>query len=325
MADPFPPFSTAPLLRLGTRRSPLAMAQAEEARERLCAAHGWAPEQVELVPVTASGDKVQDRPLAEIGGKALWTKELDGWLHEGRIDAAVHSLKDVETLRPDWLTIAAILPREDKRDVLLGAASIAALPQGAVIGTSAPRRAAQALHHRPDCRVVTFRGNVATRIARLAAGEADATFLAAAGLARLGEHGVGHPLETDTWLPAPSQGAIAIECRTEDARMRAALRAIDHGPSRREVMAERALLAALGGSCHSPIAVLCEAEGGTMMVMRAALFSPDGAEKVEARARFPAGDTDAPGRLAAELLALATPGIAAYFSGPGDEGQGAVG
>ncbi len=306
----------APILRLGTRRSPLAMAQAEEARARLCAAHGWAEEQVELVPVIASGDKVQDRPLAEIGGKALWTKELDGWLHEGRIDAAVHSLKDVETLRPDWLTIAAILPREDKRDVLLGASSIAALPQGAVVGTSAPRRAAQALHQRPDCRVVTFRGNVATRMARLAAGEADATFLAAAGLSRLGEHGVGHPLDTEDWLPAPSQGAIAVECRSDDARVRACLRAIDHGPSRREVMAERALLAALGGSCHSPIAVLCEVEGGTMLVMRAALFSPDGAEKVEGRARFPAGDADAPARLAADLLARATPGIAAHFAGP---------
>jgi hydroxymethylbilane synthase len=307
-----------PILRLGTRRSPLAMAQAEETRARMCAAHGWAEEQVELVPVVASGDKVQDRPLAEIGGKALWTKELDAWLHEGLIDAAVHSLKDVETLRPDWLTIAAILPREDKRDVLLGASSIAALPQGAVVGTSAPRRAAQVLHQRPDCKVVMFRGNVATRMARLAAGEADATFLAAAGLSRLGEHGVGHPLETEDWLPAPSQGAIAIECRSDDARVRAALRAIDHGPSRREVMAERALLAALGGSCHSPIAVLCGAEGGTMMVMRAALFSPDGAEKVEARARFPAGASVSPARLAADLLARATPGIAAHFYGPQD-------
>ena len=136
------------LLKLGTRRSPLAMAQAEEARARLCAAHGWQPEAIELVPVLASGDKVQDRPLADIGGKALWTKELDQWLHEGRIDAAVHSLKDVETVRPDTLTIAAVLPRADKRDVLVGAANLAALPEGAVIGTSAPRRAAQALHGR---------------------------------------------------------------------------------------------------------------------------------------------------------------------------------
>ena len=228
-----------PRLKLGTRRSPLAMAQAEEARARLCAAHGWSEDSVELVPVLSSGDKVQDRPLAEIGGKALWTRELDQWLGEGRIDAAVHSLKDVETLRPENLALAAILPRADKRDVLLGAASLAALPQGATIGTSAPRRAAQALHARPDCRVVTFRGNVATRMAKLAAGEADATFLAAAGLARLGETGAGHPLDPAEWLPAPAQGAIAIECRTADLRARELLGTIDHAASRVEVAQHR--------------------------------------------------------------------------------------
>ena len=280
--------ASAPLLRLGTRRSPLAMAQAEETRARLCAAHGWAGDAVELVPVLASGDKVQDRPLAEIGGKALWTRELDQWLGEGRIDAAVHSLKDVETVRPETLTLAAILPRADKRDVLLGAASLAALPQGATIGTSAPRRAAQALHARPDCKIVMFRGNVATRLAKLAAGEADATFLAAAGLARLGESGAGHPLDPAEWLPAPAQGAIAVECRTVDQRVRALLGAIDHPTSRAEVTAERALLAALGGTCHSPVAVLCDIDGA-MLVMHVALFSPDGAERVEGAATFPAG------------------------------------
>jgi len=303
------------LLKLGTRRSPLAMAQAEEAKARLCATHGWQPEVIELVPVLASGDKVQDRPLADIGGKALWTRELDQWLHEGRIDAAVHSLKDVETIRPDTLAIAAVLPRADKRDVLVGAASLAALPEGAVIGTSAPRRAAQALHARPDCRVVTFRGNVATRLAKLAAGEADATFLAAAGLQRLGETGVGHPLDPAEWLPAPAQGAIAIECLADDARVLAALTAIDHVPSRAEVMAERALLAALGGSCHSAVAVLCDPEGG-MLAMRAALFSPDGAERVDGAATLAPGDEQTPARLAADLLARATPGIAAQFAGP---------
>ncbi|OYW44896.1 MAG: hydroxymethylbilane synthase [Sphingomonadales bacterium 32-68-7] len=305
----------APQVRLGTRRSPLALAQAEEARARLCAAHGWSSEAVALVPIVSGGDKVQDRALADIGGKALWTRELDRLLLDGEIDAAVHSLKDVETLRPAELTLAAILPRADKRDVLIGAASLKALPQGARIGTSAPRRAAQALHARPDCRIVLFRGNVATRIAKLAAGEADATFLAAAGLERLGEHGVGHPLDPAEWLPAPAQGAIALECRTVDARTRAWLEAIDHAPSRAEVMAERALLAALGGSCHSPIAVVCAAGPGGL-TMRAALFSPDGAERVEAEARFPAGDDEGPARLAAELLAGATPGIAAYFAGP---------
>ena len=289
------------------------MAQAEEARARLCTAHDWDESAVELVPVTASGDKVQDRPLAEIGGKALWTRELDGWLHEGLIDAAVHSLKDVETLRPATLTLAAVLPRADKRDVLVGATSLAALPQGAVIGPRAPRRAAQALHARPDCRVVMFRGNVATRLAKLAAGEADATFLAAAGLQRLGESGTGHPLDPTEWLPAPAQGAIAIECRSNDERVRALLAAIDHSPSRAEVTAERALLAALGGSCHSPVAVLCDLADGSL-TMRAALFSPDGAETVTGEATFPPGDPQGPVRLAADLLARAGGGITAHFA-----------
>jgi len=299
-------------LRLGTRSSPLAMAQAEETRARLCAAHGWAQEQVELVPVVASGDKVLDRPLAEIGGKALWTKELDLWLAEGRIDASVHSMKDVETLRPEWLAIAAILPRADVRDVLVGAPGLAALPQGARIGTSAPRRAAQMLHLRPDCHIVSFRGNVATRLGKLRAGEAEATLLAAAGLERLGT-AIGAPLEPQDWLPAPAQGAIGVECRAGDAATRALLAAIDHAGSRAQVMAERALLAALGGTCHSPIAVLCT--GDSELAMRAALFSPDGRERVEARARFAAGDLEAPAGLARALLAQAPPAIAEHFGG----------
>ena len=308
MADPVE-------LKLGTRRSPLAMAQAQEARARLCAAHGWAERAVELVPVVASGDKIQDRPLAEIGGKALWTRELDAWLAQGRIDAAVHSMKDVETIRPESLTIAAILPRADKRDMLLGAQSISALAPGAIVGTSAPRRAAQLLHARPDCRVVSFRGNVATRIAKLAAGEVDATFLAAAGLARLGETGVGRPLDPGEWLPAPAQAAIGIECRSDDVRAGELLAAIDHGPSRAEVMAERALLAALGGSCHSPVAVLCDL-AGERLTMRAALFSPDGVERVDGEIAFAAGDEQVPARLAADLLARAAPAIAVHFQGP---------
>ena len=304
-----------PKIRLGTRQSPLAMAQAHEARARLCKAWGWDENAVELVPVIASGDKIQDRALAEIGGKALWTRELDAWLADGKIDAAVHSLKDVETIRPEEFTLAAILPRADKRDRLIGAASISQLPPGAVIGTSAPRRAAQLLHQRPDCTVVLFRGNVATRLAKLATGEADATFLAAAGLDRLGQGGTGHALDPADWLPAPSQGAIAIECRTDDARVRDALAAVDHLPSRAEVMAERALLAALGGSCQSPIAVLCEYSGGALE-MRAALYSPDGAERVEGFVRFDASDIEGPADLAADLLARAAPAIAAVFLGP---------
>lgn len=302
-------------LRLGTRRSPLALAQAEEARARLAAAHGLPDDGVELVPVTASGDKVLDRPLAEIGGKALWTKELDAWLLAGEIDFAVHSLKDVETSRPSEIVIAAVLPRADVRDVLVGFATLEALPPGARIGTSAPRRAAQLLHFRPDCHVVPFRGNVATRLGKLAAGEAEATLLAAAGLARLGQSDVGTPLEPDRWLPAPGQGAIAIECRVEDARTRQLLAAIDHAPSRAAVLAERALLAALGGNCHSPIAVLTEAEDG-MLTMRAAIFSPDGAERVEGTVRFAPGDAAGPATLASDLLGRASPKVRAHFSGP---------
>ena len=305
----------APRLRLGTRNSPLAMAQAHETRARLCAAHGWDEAAVELVPVLASGDKVLDRPLADIGGKALWTKELDGWLAEGLIDAAVHSMKDVETLRPDWLAIAAVLPRADVRDVLVGAASVAALPHGARVGTSAPRRAAQMLNARPDCSIVSFRGNVATRLGKLAAGEADATLLAAAGLERLGQMDVGTPLNVDQWLPAPAQGAIGLECRADDAGIRALLAAIDHAPTRAQVAAERALLAALGGTCHSPIAVLSESATEGVILLRAALFSPDGAERVDDREAVASGDADAPARLARRLLARAGSAIRVHFTG----------
>ena len=303
-----------PPFRLGTRRSPLALAQAEEARARLAAAHGIEPAHIEIVPVTASGDRIQDRALAEIGGKALWTKELDAWLLAGEIDFAVHSAKDVETIRPAGIAIGAVLPREDVRDVLVGAATIAALPQGAIVGTSAPRRAAQLLHARPDCKVVTFRGNVATRLAKLAAGDVDATFLAAAGLNRLGETGTGHLLAAEDWLPAPGQAAILIECRPDDTRTRDFLAGVDDAPSRTAVLAERALLAALGGNCHSPIAVLTSQDAGAI-TMRAALYSPDGAERVEGQATFDSADQDAPARLAADLLARAVPAITVHFTG----------
>ncbi|MBT0670387.1 hydroxymethylbilane synthase [Novosphingobium profundi] len=303
--------------RLGTRRSPLAMAQAHEARDRLARAHGIDPAHIEIVAVTASGDRIQDRALAEIGGKALWTKELDAWLAADEIDFAVHSAKDVETLRPEIFTIGAVLEREDVRDVLVGAQSIAALPPGAVVGTSAPRRAAQLLHARPDCEVVTFRGNVATRLAKLAAGEAQATFLALAGLNRLGETGTGHPLDAEDWLPAPAQAAILVECRADDARTRTFLSAIDHMPSRRAVLAERALLEGLGGNCHSPIAVLTRNDDEGLH-MRAAIYAPDGSERVESEARFAHDDAQGPGRLAADLLARASARVAIHFSGPAE-------
>ena len=304
--------STSIQIRLGTRRSPLAMAQAVETRKRLCEAHGWDESAVELVPVIASGDKIQDRPLADIGGKALWTRELDIWLVEGRIDAAVHSMKDVETLRPAEIAIGAILPRADKADVLLGATSVAALPSGAKVGTSAPRRAAQLLNARPDLEVVGIRGNVATRMAKLQAGEADATFLAAAGLERLGETGVGTRLDPEEWLPAPAQAAIGIECRSCDDRTRELLSAINHQPSRQEVLAERALLEGLGGTCHSPIAALTRREGDSLR-MTAAIYSADGAIRICEEAVFDADDLDAPRTLAANLLGQAPDYVSVLF------------
>lgn len=301
-------------IRLGTRNSPLAMAQAYETRERLCEAHGWAEDAVELVPVVASGDKVLDRPLAEIGGKALWTKELDVWLHEGRIDVAVHSAKDVETERPDAFVFGAVLPRADRRDCLVGAESIASIAPSAVVGTSAPRRAAQLLNIRPDCSVVTFRGNVATRLGKLEAGEADVTFLAAAGLERLGQSAVGFAIETDEWIPAAAQGAIALECRAGDEATLAALAALDHAETRAELEAERALLAALGGTCHSPVAVLCthEARG---LAMHAAIFSPDGKERVEGETVCAPGDHGPINELADDLLARASDAVTEHFRG----------
>ena len=299
--------------RLGTRRSPLAMAQATEARDRLCAAHGWPREAVELVTVIASGDRVQDRPLAEIGGKALWTRELDRWLAEGRIDAAVHSMKDVETIRPPELALGAVLPRADVADVLLGASSIEAIAPGARLGTSAPRRAAQMLHRRPDIEVVGFRGNVATRMAKLEAGEADVTLLAAAGLERLGEE-AGVRLEPENWLPAPAQGAIGLECRADDADARVVLAAIDDWPSHARVLAERALLAGLGGTCHSPVAALTRI-AGDRLTLTGAVFSENGAERVAESIEIDAGEPEAARELADELLRRAPPSITRLFTG----------
>lgn len=312
-ASPEHPSPARPF-RLGTRRSPLALVQANAVREALLAAHGWADGAVELVEVLASGDRIKDRPLAEIGGKALWTKELDAHLLAGEIDAAVHSAKDVETWRPDAIHIAATLERADVRDVLVGADSLKALPRGARIGTSAPRRAAQVLHARPDCKVVTFRGNVATRLARLAAGEAEATLLAAAGLVRLGETGVGTPLDKDEFLPAPAQGIIAIESRRGDRAASRHLAAIDHAPTHEQLLAERALLDALGGSCSSPIAALTVRESGGWN-LRAAIFSPDGALRREGETSFAANDLPPVRRLAADLLRDAPKAITAHFDG----------
>ena len=272
------------LLRLGTRGSPLALVQANLVRDALCAAHGWSPDQIEIVVIRTTGDRVQDRPLAEIGGKALWTKELDRALLAGEIDLAVHSMKDVETVRPEKIAVAAMLPRADVRDRLIGAESIDALPYGARIGTSSPRRAAQLRSLRPDLTIVPLRGNVDTRRAKVASGEADATLLAAAGLDRLDHGDVGTAIEVDQLLPAPSQGAVGIEVRADDAATRTLLAAIGDAPTERCVWAERGLLAALSGDCHSPVAALATIESDGLR-LRAQILNSDGSEHVRIERR----------------------------------------
>ncbi len=304
--------ATRPPCRLGTRASPLAMAQAHMVRAALIAAHGWDAGDVEIVAVTTEGDRVIDRPLAEIGGKALWTKTLDTKLLAGEIDFAVHSMKDVETIRPDLLSLAAILERADPRDRLIGAVSIAALPDNARVGTSSPRRAAQVLRLRPDVDIVGFRGNVATRLARLDRGEADATLLAAAGLDRLGSPAIGVALDPEQMLPAASQGAVGIECRTGDQDMAALLAAIDHLPTRAAVTAERALLAALTADCHSPVGAHAHWHGD-VLTLTAELLSGDGRDHV--RGTVVVDKPDAPAVLARRLLTDATPGLRALFGG----------
>ncbi len=262
-------------LRLGTRASPLALAQAHLTRDALCKAHGWDSDRVEIVAMVASGDKIQDRPLADIGGKALWTKELDIALGEGAIDFAVHSMKDVETIRPEQFAIAAMLPRADVRDRLIGAASIAALPEGATVGTSSPRRTAQLLRARPDLKIVMFRGNVATRLGKLATGEAHATLLAAAGLDRLGMTNTGVAIETAEMLPAPSQGAVGIEVLVANTAVSDLFGAIDDVTTHKCVDAERQFLATLQATCHSPVAALATISG-TAIAVRGEILSEDG-------------------------------------------------
>ena len=291
-------------MTLGTRGSPLALAQARMVALALEEAHGWPRGSVNIVAVQTSGDRIQDRPLAEVGGKALWTKELDLALLSGETDCSVHSMKDVESDRPTALRIAAMLPRADVRDRLIGAGTLADLPPGAVVGTSSPRRAAQVRRIRPDLKAVSIRGNVATRLAKREAGEVDATLLAAAGLDRLGRSEVGSPIEVDVMLPAPAQGAVGIECRADDARTAALLGVIDHADTSAAVAAERAFTLALGGTCHSPIAALALVEGDTI-AFRCELFSQDGAEHVLDGARFAVGDLDAPAALARAMLARA--------------------
>lgn len=278
----------------------------------LMAAHGWARETIAIVTVTTSGDRIQDRALAEVGGKALWTKELEGALFSGEIDCAVHSMKDVETIRPEEITIAAMLPRAAVEDRLIGADSIAALRPGAIIGTSSPRRAAQLKALRPDLETRLLRGNVATRLAKVQAGEFDATLLAAAGLDRLGQGDVGVKIPVETMLPAVAQGAVGIECRTDDARAIALLAAISHQPTYRCVMAERALLLALGGSCHSPIAALARDQGEDIL-LRAQILSEDGGEQASGEALLTSGDVAGAAALGRLLLEQSSQSLRALF------------
>jgi len=301
-------------LRLGTRGSPLALTQARMVAAALGAAHGLAEDAIEIVPIRTSGDRIQDRPLAEVGGKALWTKELDRALHEGEIDFAVHSMKDVETIRPKTIVLAAMLPRADVRDRLIGAASVDALPRGARVGTSSPRRAAQLKRLRPDLVPVLFRGNVDTRLAKLAAGEADATLLAAAGLDRLGRTGVGEAIPIDVMLPAPAQGAVGIETLTANDEMRAMLAAIDHAATSACVFAERALLARLGADCRSPVAALAIVEGRTLR-LRAEILSEDGSEHVAGEAVLAIDVPGEAGALAESLLRDAPMRLRILFGG----------
>jgi len=286
--------------------------QANMVADALCDAHGWGRDRVEIVPIRTTGDKVQDRALAEIGGKALWTKELDRALLEHEIDFAVHSMKDVETIRPAEIVIAANPPRADVRDRLIGADSLAALPPDPRVGTSSPRRAAQVRRARPDARILLFRGNVDTRLRKLDDGEADATLLAAAGLERLGRHDIGMPL--DDLLPAPAQGAVGVEARAEDRAMLDLLTAIDHAPTSLCVRAERGLLAALGADCRSPVAALAQLENERIL-LRAEILSEDGRDYEAGEILFMPDDAQAPARLARTLLDRAAPPVRQLFAG----------
>jgi hydroxymethylbilane synthase len=269
-------------LRLGTRGSPLALAQARLVKAALAAADPAlaADAAVEIVVVKTTGDLVQDRPLAEIGGKGLFTQEIEDGLLAGTLDLAVHSMKDMPTVLPLGLTISAVLPRADPRDALIarGPRSLAELPRGAVMGTASLRRAAQLRSVRPDLAVVPLRGNVQTRLRKLDAGEVGATFLAMAGLERLGLLAAASAaLEPEEMLPAVAQGAIGIECRAGDVPALDLLARLNHDPTMVRITAERAFLAALDGSCRTPIAALAELDGARLR-LRGLVASPDGSE-----------------------------------------------
>ncbi len=292
-------------LNIGTRGSPLALAQAYETRRRLMAAFDLPEDAFAIVVIKVTGDAIQDRPLKEIGGKGLFTREIEEDLLSGKIDIAVHSMKDMPVEQPGGLLLDTYLPREDMRDgfVSPSKSKLADLDQGAVVGTSSLRRKAQLLNRRPDLNVVEFRGNVQTRLKKLADGVAECTFLAMAGLNRLGMTDVpATPIETDDMLPAVAQGAIGIERRGDDTRMAEMLSAIHHVETGERLAAERAFLAALDGSCETPIAGLAELTGGTLR-LRGEVLRPDGSEAIADDQSAPIEDGAELGRvMAAKLL-----------------------
>ncbi|MFM8800683.1 MAG: hydroxymethylbilane synthase [Tagaea sp.] len=292
------------ILRIGTRGSPLALWQANETARLLKAAFPGL--ETAIVTIKTTGDRIQDRNLSEAGGKGLFTKEIEEALLDRSVDLAVHSMKDVPTWLPDGLGIVTVLPREDPRDALIargGAASLAALPRGAKIGTSSLRRAAQLKAKRPDLAVVEFRGNVETRLAKLEQGVADATFLAYAGLKRLGKtDAVSAVLEPSEMLPAVAQGAIGIEARLDDTRTRGFLAALDHAPTHDAVRAERGLLEKLDGSCRTPIGALATIDAAGRLRLDGLVVRPDGTDLLTAFREGPVADAERMGRDAGEEL-----------------------
>jgi len=303
-------------LRIGTRGSPLALAQARETRDRLAAAFGLAPEAFEIVVIRTTGDDramiASDTPLKELGGKGLFTREIEAALIDGGIDIAVHSMKDMPVEQPGGLVLDTYLPREDVRDAFVspGAAGLGELPEGARVGTSSLRRRAQVLVKFPHLEVVEFRGNVQTRLRKLDEGVAACTFLAMAGLNRLGRADVSRgAIPPEEMLPAVAQGAIGIERREGDTRVADMLAAIHDRATGQRLAAERAFLAALDGSCETPIGGLAELDGGTLR-LRGEILRPDGSECLNDDARAPVEDGPEMGREMAErLLAQAGPGF----------------
>ena len=295
-----------PILRLGTRGSPLALAQANEVKRLLGEAHAdlSAESAIEIVVIKTTGDMIQDRALSAIGGKGLFTKEIEDGLLESSIDVAVHSMKDVPTWLPEGLEISTVLEREDPRDAFFSnkVSSLAELPEGAVVGSASLRRQAQIKAKRPDIKVITFRGSVQTRLRKLEEGQVDATLLAVAGLNRLGQSDlITAVLSTEEMLPAPAQGAVGLEVRIGDTRVRSYVDAIHHEPTMQRITAERACLAELDGSCRTPIAALAEIEGDEMY-LRVMLAAPDGCEIFTTDRRGPVSSAEEMGRSAGREL-----------------------